>query len=1702
ADPSVAGAQVTITINQTGATFTTFTNSSGGFSFSFPVNYAPGTYTVTVVITDFTLSSTTLLTFTVVVPQCLPDLTLSTFVSSTNIVQGESITGSYFIKNVGCEDVTDSTLLGKSQSGGTPIMANEKIGPLAVNQSVTIPFGPLAFNTPGTFSICGTADAGFQVQESSESNNSQCQVITVIPFLPDIFPTFCGGGTRYISDDVINLGFGLQNSGGSATGQFLAKVLIFKDGIKVDSFDHVVPNVARQSGYSFSIPYSFNQVGTYSIQIQCDAPVPGGVVAETDETNNVATCSMVVLPTFADLTIGGCGQVKVLPANPVFPGTVQYQATIRNNGNATATGPIPVQFRVGNSAPVIVNIPGNLAPGQSVVVNSGNQASVAPATAGLSVTVNPLQTINESDFGNNKDSSQLCHDFQPIDIPPLCGSNFWNSTYLTNQAIFLWVGVNQYYYYDASQVKVRFFVSGPGLNGTINLGDALLNNVSRNCGCPYLATLPTNFAFPQEGVYTFTMTVDPDGDFTECDETNNTIVRQVRVSGLPDMRILSQMINPSLLNPQPDVPINISVSYENIGASNIDQQMMLKVLVDEVPLDSAIVNGLVTGDNGTVDFTTPWSSSTVGAHVIRTIIDSRNQVEENDEINNEATRAVIVGDAANLYFQVFAPNNGSPAFGQNITINARIGNNGDEATNATVVFYFINNQGDTIQIGQRSISVNGNDSLNISIPWTVINPTTTLIGKIINSEISEFNYDDNVATAPIGLFGVTLTPTPACAGQPKGQLAVSTTGGTEPFTYQWSNGFTGQILTAGPGLYTVTVTDFLGVLVQAQGVIPNQPGQVYYADSDGDGYGNPAISQTACVLPPGFVANNLDCNDTDPTVYKKVSRPSILRIGGPDFCAGSSVQLSVPELNGVLYQWSSGQQTASISVTAEGTYFVTLAGDSVCPVNSDTVQLNILNSIVPQVSISGSNGTVCEGSTVSLQASIVNGGQNPSVSWLVNGVISGSGNVFSPQNLTNGDLVKVVLSASESCANPASVSDSLTFNVLSQPFANAGFGQSICGNSTQLTANTVSGAIGKWTVEAGTGVFVDQNDPLTVVSGLSNGINRFRWTLTNGVCPPDFDQVIITVSPQGVVANAGQDQSICQSAFATLSGNSPGNGTGLWTVIQGTGQVNNPIQPNSLVSNLSFGQNVLVWTVTSGTCEPLTDTVVISRFETPVLASAGLDQSICGSRTQLSAEVPVIGQGQWSVAGGTAIFDNPSNPQSGVSGLSIGDNVLVWTITNGNCASQTDEVVINVTPGGPSQAIAGPDQIICGDTTLLAAGIPQTGIGVWKVVSGNAQIIDSTNAQSKVDLPATGQSVLVWTVSEGSCAPSTDTVIISRIDAEIANAGPDQFTCSTSANLQAHQPFFGSGSWSVTLGTATVDNPNDPFSAVSGLESGENKFVWTIVNGDCPPSSDTVIITSGNGNLTANAGFDQEICADTAQLSANFPDPNSGTWSVAVGSGIFDDETQPGTTIRGLEVGITKLVWTITDPVCGSVTDTVTITRIAAPSQANAGSDQNVCDDQITLSANAPQVGIGSWEWVEDEGTITDIHNPFTQVTGLVSGTNTFVWTISNGNCPASKDTVVITREEAPTIADAGSDETVCTDQTSLDANVPQTGTGAWTVISGSAVISDSTSATSSVTNLSVGINEFVWSVTNGSCPASTDTVVITRVAAPSTANA
>jgi hypothetical protein len=46
--------------------------------------------------------------------------------------------------------------------------------------------------------------------------------------------------------------------------------------------------------------------------------------------------------------------------------------------------------------------------------------------------------------------------------------------------------------------------------------------------------------------------------------------------------------------------------------------------------------------------------------------------------------------------------------------------------------------------------------------------------------------------------------------------------------------------------------------------------QIYYADADGDGFGNPYATQVSCNQPTGYVANNTDCDDNNPGIHSSV----------------------------------------------------------------------------------------------------------------------------------------------------------------------------------------------------------------------------------------------------------------------------------------------------------------------------------------------------------------------------------------------------------------------------------------------------------------------------------------------------------------------------------------------------------------------------------------------------------------------------------------------------------------------------------------------------------------------------------------------------------------------------------------------------------------------------------------------------------------
>jgi hypothetical protein len=1006
-DPSVAGATLTFTIVETGATYSTYTNSQGNFTYTFNSPSTPGVYHIQGQLTDYTFTKnfSELFTLILYVAPCPTDLSSSVnLIANTTltgsqippltIVQGESVSGIVTVYN-SCTAVNTTTVLDISQSGGAPTINDVNVPSLAANSTFSTSINTIVFNTPGTYSICSNADSANSISEDFEYNNSTCQYITVLPNLPDIYPYTGPGGRALFCTTSNSVGFTLHNSGGASSGAFTCEIIVRKEGVIIDTLYENVVNITPLSYYSFTKSFVFPSIGSYTFEVKCDTPLPNGVVTEVNESNNTAIYSFVLDECIfkPDLTLGSCEGFDVRPVNPQFPGTVTYVATLINNGNGTAAGPIDIRFHLSGGQNYDTQYLGNLAPGQAVEVMV-NAPSVAAATQTLTASVDFNNLIEEYSDGNNQVTNSLCWDFQPVD-KTYCGTDFWDRTYNVNQSVYLNVGISQLGMYDASAVDVNFEVTGPGLTGVVNLGNATLQNVEQNCGCPYNAALPYSFVFPKVGTYTFTMTVDPNNVYTECNEGNNVIVRTVNVTNTPDMRVLSQFINPSLLNPDPNTPVHFDVSYENIGTSNIEDTMGLKVLVDEIPITTIPVSGLGSGENTTVSIPVSWSTDIVGAHIIRTVIDSNFEINEANEMNNEATRAIVVGQASNLHFEQLSVSNASPLLGSQITIDAIIGNQGDLNCQADVAFYYLNDLQEEVQIGLINVNVTNQSSVTIQLPWTVLDGSTTIVAKIINASALEFTYDDNEATAIIGGMSLSFTSTPSHNGLSDGTLTALPLGGQEPYSYSWNIGFNNQTLTAGAGDYTVTITDGTGQTVTGTGTISLSPYTLYYADADGDGFGNLAVAQESLTgAPIGFVPNSSDCDDTNPAVHiglEITSQPLATEICIATGVESMSVIVTASEAATIIYRWQvqtttgtnwanisnnsiySGATTATLGIKSatavmNGYKYRVIASvlnGSCGPATSIVAGLTVIPKSV-EGSISVAAGTICSGSSKTL----------------------------------------------------------------------------------------------------------------------------------------------------------------------------------------------------------------------------------------------------------------------------------------------------------------------------------------------------------------------------------------------------------------------------------------------------------------------------------------------------------------------------------------------------------------------------------------------------------------------------------------------------------------------------------------------------------------------------------------------------------------
>lgn len=122
-------------------------------------------------------------------------------------------------------------------------------------------------------------------------------------------------------------------------------------------------------------------------------------------------------------------------------------------------------------------------------------------------------------------------------------------------------------------------------------------------------------------------------------------------------------------------------------------------------------------------------------------------------------------------------------------------------------------------------------------------------------------------------------------------------------------------------------------------------------------------------------------------------------------------------------------------------------------------------------------------------------------------------------------------------------------------------------------------------------------------NGLGNGNNHnvtpgvtTTYTVTGTALNNCFDTTGITVFVEPLtLANAGLNQELCDDITTfTLNGNQPVNPgeSGLWLSLSGA-IINSPAQPATSGNGLIPGTNVFTWNISSGTCPPSSDTVII-----------------------------------------------------------------------------------------------------------------------------------------------------------------------------------------------------------------------------------------------------------------------------------------------------------------------------------------------------------------------------------------------------------------------------------------------------------------------------------------------------------------------------
>jgi hypothetical protein len=629
-------------------------------------------------------------------------------------------------------------------------------------------------------------------------------------------------------------------------------------------------------------------------------------------------------------------------------------------------------------------------------------------------------------------------------------------------------------------------------------------------------------------------------------------------------------------------------------------------------------------------------------------------------------------------------------------------------------------------------------------------------------------------------------------------------------------------------------------------------------------------------------------------------------------------------------------------------------------------------------------------------------------------------------------------------------------------------------------------------------------------------------TANNGTSPASNGQDHGTFSSVQVVANAGDDVTICEGNSTVVGGTPAATGgdenyTYLWTP---TPELSDATAPNPTATPAASVTYTL--TVTDGTGCSGADQVDITVNPKPVITVQPANAEICEGGDAVFT-VTATGTNlayQWYDDGNPVGGNSNELTLSSVGLADNGSNIHVVVTETGadpNCQVSSSTAVLTVYDT-PTASNAGPDITQCNtEVFTMAANVPVVGSGSWGIVGADpgVTITNTGSATTTVTGLTAGSSVtLRWTISNGPvCGTQTDDVVLTNDIQPIADAGSGGNVCG----IGVANPFTftgvsstGSGLWTYSgPGNATFTDNTSAMSSVTVDAYGSYTFTWTETNGTCS-DFDEVAVEFWESPVFTSAGADITQCnTGVFTMGATAPTVGTGTWSEAGGPTaglVITNVNSATTTVTGLTAGSSvTLRWTISNgPVCGTQTDDVVLTNDIQPI-ADAGSGGNVCGIGVAnpfTFTGVSSTGSGLWTYSgPGNATFTDNTSAMSSVTVDAYGSYTFTWTETNGTC-SDFDEVSVEFWESPVFTSAGADITQCnTGVFTMGATAPAVGTGTWSEVGGPTaglVITNVNSATTTVTGLAAGSSANLrWTISNGACTASTDDVVLSNEVQP-----